>query len=241
MTESAVGTGLRVQGLQVHYGAVQAVSGVSLSVDDGQCVGIVGANGAGKTSTLHAIGGLIPCGRSSAVTLGDRPLQRVSAPERARLRLGHVLEGRHVFSDLSVGQNLELGAMAAARPRRAAAIAEALEVLPELGEMLRRPAGTLSGGQQQMVAIGRALAGDPAVLMLDEPTNGLAPILVNRVIDIVRDVCSRRIGVLLVEQRLEVAQAAADVLHVMQHGRIVHTTTGDDPDLAAIVHAAYLS
>jgi branched-chain amino acid transport system ATP-binding protein len=234
-------SGLQVRDLRVSYGAVQAVAGVSLSVEPGRCVGLIGANGAGKSSTLHAIGGLVPSGRGSVIALGDRSLARVAAPQRARLRLGHVLEGRHVFSDLSVAQNLHLGGLAAARPRRAAATAKALEVLPELHDVLKRPAGTLSGGQQQMVAIGRALAGDPEVLMLDEPTNGLAPILVERVIHIVREVCAQGIGVLLVEQRLEVAQAAADELHVLQHGRIVHTTTGDDPGLAAIVHAAYLS
>jgi branched-chain amino acid transport system ATP-binding protein len=99
----------------------------------------------------------------------------------------------------------------------------------------------LSGGQQQILAIGRALAGSPKILMLDEPTNGLAPMLVNRVVDIVREVCGRGIGVLLVEQRLEVAQATCDFIHVLQHGKIIHHTTGDDAGLPALVHAAYLS
>lgn len=232
---------LRVRDLRVSYGALQAVAGISLEVGAGRCVGLVGANGAGKTSTLHAIGGLIQCGGSTLIELAGHRLQRLAAAERARLRLGHVLEGRHVFTDLTVGQNLALGAMAAERGRRGATVAEALEVLPELRGMLRRAAGTLSGGQQQMLAIGRALAGDPQVLMLDEPTNGLAPILVDRVVTIVREIAQRGIGVLLVEQRLEVAQAAADEIHVLQHGRIVHTGRGDDPNLPSVVHAVYLS
>jgi ABC-type branched-subunit amino acid transport system ATPase component len=242
MTASAAPTlALKVDDLRVSYGAVQAVAGIQLAVEPGQCVGLVGANGAGKTSTLHAIGGLIPCARTSLVELAGASLDRVSAPERARRRLGHVLEGRHVFTDLTVGENLELGAAGGPRAGRKEALASALEVLPELVDMLGRPAGTLSGGQQQILAIGRALAGHPQILMLDEPTNGLAPILVNRVVSIIKDVRARGIGVLLVEQRLEVAQAACDVVHVLQHGKVIEVRRGDDPELPAIVHAAYLS
>jgi ABC-type branched-subunit amino acid transport system ATPase component len=226
--------------LWVTYGAVQAVRGIDLSVAPGECVGLIGANGAGKTSTLHAIGGLIPSAAGS-IQLAGGSLARVPAPERARRRLGHVLEGRHVFTDLSVEENLRLGAMAAPRDEREAGVLAALEVLPELREMLHRPAGTLSGGQQQMVAVARALAGGPDVLMLDEPTNGLAPILVMRIVDIVKTVRERGIGILLVEQRLEVAQAACDTVNVLQHGQIVHVTSGDDDELPEVVHKAYLS
>jgi ABC-type branched-subunit amino acid transport system ATPase component len=238
---AATTAALRVRGLRVNYGAVQAVSGVDLSVAPGECVGLVGANGAGKTSTLHAIGGLVGCGAGSEIELDGSSLRRVSAPDRARMRLGHVLEGRHVFPDLSVAQNLELGGFSAPSERREAAMATVLELLPELGEMSSRPAGTLSGGQQQMLAIGRALAGDPRVLLLDEPTNGLAPILVERVVEVVNSACARGIGALLVEQRLEVAQATAREIHVLQHGRIVHTAASDDPDLPGVVHSAYLN
>jgi ABC-type branched-subunit amino acid transport system ATPase component len=157
------------------------------------------------------------------------------------MRLGHVLEGRHVFPDLTVAQNLELGSFSARPDRRAAAMATVMELLPELEEMSRRPAGTLSGGQQQMLAIGRALAGDPRVLLLDEPTNGLAPILVERVVTVVNSACERGIGALLVEQRLEVAQATAREIHVLQHGRIIHSAASDDPELPGIVHRAYLN
>ncbi|HEX4729956.1 MAG TPA: ABC transporter ATP-binding protein [Solirubrobacterales bacterium] len=232
---------LRVTGLRVNYGAVQAVAGIELSVAPGECVGLVGANGAGKTSTLHAIGGLINCGPGSEIELDGASLRRVAAPQRARMRLGHVLEGRHVFPDLTVAQNLELGNFSARPDRREAAMSTVLELLPELDEMRPRPAGALSGGQQQMLAIGRALAGDPHVLLLDEPTNGLAPILVERVVAVVNSVCARGIGALLVEQRLEVAQATAREIHVLQHGRIVHSAASDDPDLPSIVHNAYLS
>lgn len=232
--------GLTVEGLRVTYGGVCAVEDIALAVAPGRCVALVGANGAGKTSTLHGIGGLVPTARHGRIRLGGVPIHGMPAPRRARLGLGHVLENRHVFPNLSVRQNLELGAGAARGRKAKVGISDAYELLPELTPLRNRHAGALSGGQQQFLAIGRALAGGPTVLMLDEPTNGLAPLLVERVIEIVREIRDRGVGVLLVEQRLEVAQTVGDEVQILQHGCLVHATTGSDPDLPELVHAAYL-
>lgn len=240
MSVSGSAEGLSVEGLRVTYRGVCAVEDVALDVRPGRCVALVGANGAGKTSTLHGIGGLVPAARDGRIRLNGKAIHGMPAPQRARLGLGHVLENRHVFPHLSVRQNLELGAGAARGRTSEVGISDAYELLPELTELRNRPAGTLSGGQQQFLAIGRALAGGPTVLMLDEPTNGLAPMLVERVIEIVRAIRTRGVGVLLVEQRLEVAQAVGDEIRILQHGQLVHTTTRDDPDLPELVHAAYL-
>jgi ABC-type branched-subunit amino acid transport system ATPase component len=230
---------LEVSDLRVAYGGVHAVNSIGLSVGRGRCTVLIGANGAGKTSTLRAIGGLIPA-RGGTVTLEGRILGGLEAAARARLGLGHVLEGRHVFPRLTVRQNLELGALAAGRHRRPLELDDVFDLLPELHNMLEKPAGSLSGGQQQLLAMGRSLVGNPSVAMLDEPTTGLAPRLVDRVIEIVAGMRARGLAVLLVEQRLEVAQAVGDDVHILRHGEIVHTTTGDDDELAGRVHDAYL-
>jgi ABC-type branched-subunit amino acid transport system ATPase component len=229
--------GLRVRGLCVAYGAVRAVEDLDLDVAPATCVALIGANGAGKTSTLRAIGGLAPA--RGEIAVAGRSVARMSAARRAVSGLGHVLEGRHVFPNLSVEDNLRLGAFLADEtvPTR---IATVLDVLPELKEMLGRPAGTLSGGQQQMLAIGRMLAGRPRVAMLDEPTNGLAPRMVERVVEIVRNLCELGLAVVLVEQRLEVAQATARQVRILRQGRIVEAMAADDPGLAERAHAAYL-
>ncbi|GAA5092032.1 urea ABC transporter ATP-binding subunit UrtE [Microbacterium yannicii] len=226
---------LVVQNLTVRYGAVVAAEGVSFTVKPGECVVLLGANGAGKTSTLHGIGGLTPS--VGTVRLGDVELGHLSASRRARAGLGHVLEGRHVFPDMTVAENLDV-----ARPRSGAKPpVRPLELLPELKEHLNRAAGRLSGGQQQMLAIARAVAGAPQAIMLDEPTNGLAPKLVARTTEIIATLRDLGYAVLVVEQRLEVAQnLAADVL-VLRHGHIVHEVNGTDPELPDLLHAAYLS
>lgn len=231
--------GLSVRSLGVSYGAVRAVQGLDIDVGAGSCVALIGANGAGKTSTLRAIGGLEPASGRANISIDGRPIGRLSAARRASAGLGHVLEGRHVFPDLSVADNLRLGAFLTDEPVTAR-IAAVLDVLPELDEMLERPAGTLSGGQQQMLAIGRMLAGAPRVAMLDEPTNGLAPRMVERVIEIIRRLRALGLAVLLVEQRLEVAQATAESVHMLRQGALVDSAEADDPSLAERAHAAYL-
>lgn len=230
-----MGSELAVQNLTVRYGAVIAAEGVSFTVAPGECVVLLGANGAGKTSTLHGIGGLTPS--VGTVRLGDVELSRLPAANRAKAGLGHVLEGRHVFPNMTVAENLDV-----ARPRSGMKPpVEPLELLPELTEHLGRAAGRLSGGQQQMLAIARAVAGAPQAIMLDEPTNGLAPMLVARTTEIIATLRDLGFAVLVVEQRLEVAQKLeADVL-VLRHGHIVHEVKGTDPELPDLLHAAYLS
>jgi branched-chain amino acid transport system ATP-binding protein len=231
--------GLSVRSLSVAYGAVRAVEELDLDVPSGSCVALIGANGAGKTSTLRAIGGLEPASGRSDIAIDGRSIARLNAARRASAGLGHVLEGRHVFADLSVADNLRVGAFLADEPVRAR-LAAVLDVLPELEDMLDRRAGTLSGGQQQMLAIGRMLAGRPRVAMLDEPTNGLAPRMVDRVIEIIRSLRALGLAVLLVEQRLEVAQATAERVHILRQGVLADSTDAGDPALAEKAHAAYL-
>lgn len=231
--------GLVVTGLGVVYGGVRAVDGVGLDVQPGRCTVVVGANGAGKTSVLRAIGGLVRVGRSTSVRLGEKALERLDAASRARLGLGHCLEGRHVFPGLTVRENLELGRIASS-DRAPVTFEDVVQVFPELVQLQDTGAGKLSGGQQQFLAIARALMGSPRVLMLDEPTNGLAPLLVQRVVETIRRLKADGMGVLLVEQRLEVAQAVGDEIHLMSHGQLLHRTTADDEALAGIARSVYL-
>ena len=235
---------LSVEGLGVSYRGIRAVSDVSFAIAAAGCVSMVGANGAGKTSTLHAIGGLVRARRGTKIRMGEIMLSDQRDPSaRARLGLGHVLEDRHVFQGLTVRENLDL-AWSNRTDRNEGSgwgLDLALSLFPDLGPLMSRRAGTLSGGQQQFLAISRAIAAQPKVLMLDEPTNGLAPQLVDTVVDAIRDLRQRELTVLLVEQRLEVAQAVSDVVLILSHGRVVHRTSAHDPDLGARVEAAYLS
>ncbi|GGM40988.1 ABC transporter ATP-binding protein [Dactylosporangium sucinum] len=226
---------LTVTELRVRYGGVTAVDGLSLTVEPGQCVALLGANGAGKTSTLRGIGGLEPS--TGGIQLGGKRLDGTPASRRARAGLGHVLENRHVFKSLTVAENLKVAAGRASEPSPV----DPLGLLPELRDLLHRKAGGLSGGQQQMLAIARAVAGAPQAIMLDEPTNGLAPKLVDRTVGILADLRDAGFAILLVEQRLEVAQQLdADVV-VLRHGRAERRLRGTDPELPDVLHTAYLS
>lgn len=228
---------MAVEDLQVRYGAVVALSGISLELRAGELLTVLGANGAGKTSMLRGLSGLVSS--SGTVRIADRDVSRMDAAARAKSGLGHVLEGRHVFPDLTVEENLRLGSLLAPDPH--SEVERALDLLPELREMLQRKAGRLSGGQQQMLAIARAVSGAPKVLLLDEPTNGLAPILVQRTVEVIRSVLDLNVAVLLVEQRLEIAQALESDVIVLQRGAVVGAGHGSDPDLEDRIHAAYLA
>jgi branched-chain amino acid transport system ATP-binding protein len=216
---------LQVDDLSVHYGGVRAVSGISFRVPAGGSVGIIGANGAGKTSTLRALMGLVPRG-GGRVYLGGRDLTRVPARDMVRHGIGYVPEGRHVFAGLPVERNLLLGAYAKRwRTETAGPLAEVYELFPVLGEMRHRLAGALSGGQQQMLAIGRALMCRPRLILLDEPSMGLSPRLVDDVLRVLRQLREQGIGLLLVEQNAKLTFEATSECLVMENGVVAMSGT----------------
>jgi ABC-type branched-subunit amino acid transport system ATPase component len=231
---------LEVQSLAVAYHGVDAVVDVSLQVPVGTCVGILGANGAGKTTLLRGISGFEKT-RAGRVTLGGVPLDRRPASGRARAGLGHVLEGRHIFPDLTVRENLEVASVSTGRRAPAERWDHVMELLPELAPLLARPGGALSGGQQQFLALARAMLAGPSVILLDEPTVGLAPRLVERIVEIVNDLTRRGVGILLVEQNIDVVQRTASRVHLLVHGRSTAELDATTPDLAARARDAYLS
>lgn len=214
---------LEVAALEAGYGEIRALAGISLSVAEGEIVTLVGANGAGKTTLLRTISGLLP---SAAGTVAFRgaPIDRLSAVRRARLGIGHVPEGRQVFAPLTVRENLEMGAVGARL--RGERLQQRLEfvydLFPRLEERTSQVAGTLSGGEQQMLAIARAMMGSPPFLMLDEPSLGLAPKVVDAIFAALLRLHDDGVTILLVEQNAEAALAIADRGVVMELGRVVH-------------------
>jgi branched-chain amino acid transport system ATP-binding protein len=232
---------LELHELEVAYGGVVAVDGLSLSVAPGEIVGLIGPNGAGKSTTLHAIMGLVPL-RGGDVRLGGRSLRGRSPEAIARSGIALVPEGRRLFSELTVEENLRLGL--AARGRRGgeeAELAAVAELFPIVREFRQRPAGALSGGQQQQLAIARALVASPSVLLLDEPSLGLAPTVVDLVFQTLQAIRERGLGVLLVEQRAQRTVALADRTHVLTGGELRLTLTPDDAADTDRMVAAYLS
>jgi branched-chain amino acid transport system ATP-binding protein len=210
---------LELEALRVRHGAHEAVSGVDLSVDAGEVVGLLGANGAGKTTTLRAVSGLLrPSG--GQVRLDGRRLDRLAPHEVVAAGVAHVPEGRRVFSRMSVADNLEMGAYTDRRGAPAAR-ERVLDRLPVLAERREQAAGTLSGGEQQLLALGRALMSSPRVLLLDEPSTGLAPQAVEAVLAGVRELAADGVAVLLVEQDVEVALGIASRAYVLETGRVV--------------------
>jgi branched-chain amino acid transport system ATP-binding protein len=231
---------LEVRDLEAGYGPIRALDGVSLDIAEGELVAIIGANGAGKTTLLMAISGVVPI-RAGAIRFGDRPLAGLAPHEIVRLGIGHAPEGRRIFPRLTVRENLELGGFT--QPDRRLLeqdIAEACGLFPVLGNRLGQMGGTLSGGEQQMLAIGRALVGRPRLLLLDEPSLGLAPLIVAKVFEVISALSARGIAVVLVEQNARAALKLAARGYVLETGRI--TLTGTGPELAADrrVRDAYL-
>jgi len=230
--------GLEVSNLGVRYGAVVAVENVSFEVVPGQCVGIVGANGAGKTSLLRGIGGLTKASAETRLRFRGQDIEKWTAVNRAKAGLGHVLEHRHIFPALSVHENLDIV------PRKpgvdgAAQFDRVLALFPELHASMRKPAGALSGGQQQFLAFGRALMAEPSILLLDEPTTGLAPILVQRIAEVVLALVKEGKGILIVEQALSVVEVTASVVHILSHGKFFATIDPARVSLAEAAHKAY--
>ena len=220
---------LRLEGIDAFYGDLQALAEVSFEVRDGEIVALVGANAAGKSTTLRVISGLVSP-RRGRVLLGDDDLTAVPAHRRVDRGIVQVPEGRRLFPFMTVAENLVLGAHAGrARAERDGTLAHVYELFPVLGERRTQLAGSLSGGEQQMCAIGRALMALPRVLMLDEPTLGLAPVLVARIFDTVRTINGQGVTVLLVEQNVRQALTIADHAAVLESGRLV--LAGRGPDL----------
>lgn len=211
---------LEVKNIDVFYGDIQALEDVSFEVPEGGVVAILGPNGAGKTTTLRAVSGQIPI-RSGEIILNGDPIHSLSAPRVVDLGIAHVPEGRKLFGTLSVRENLELGAYT---KRARSSIGESLErvfdIFPVLKERQRQLAGSLSGGEQQMCAIGRGLMARPRLIMIDEMSLGLAPIVVQEMFDHVREVAKTGLTVLLVEQHIHKALELADHAHVLEEGSI---------------------
>ena len=217
---------LIVDDIHAGYGSSEVLVGVSLAVNAGSLVALVGSNGAGKSTTLRSISGLIKPTRGR-ILLDHRPVQGLEAYRIARLGLTHVPEGRRVFGTLSVEDNLVLGdyrrlpRLFGFRARARASLDRVYSLFPKLRERRRQDAGTLSGGEQQMLAIGRALMTDPKVILMDEPSMGLAPVIIEEVFETIEHLKNTGITLLLVEQMVRKALEVADYVYVMEHGRIV--------------------
>ena len=231
---------LEIKDLHVFYGAIHALKGISLTVADGELVSLIGANGAGKTTTLHAISGLLPAA-SGSILLDGTDLQKVPANTIIGLGMAHVPEGRHVFARMTVEENLRMGAYILRDQKR---ISENLERVyghfPRLKERRRQLAGTLSGGEQQMLSTGRALMTDPKIVRMDEPSMGLSPLLVKEIFSIIQELHKSGITILLVEQNAKMALAVSDRAYVLETGTI--SMEGPAAELAADdrVRKAYL-
>ena len=211
---------LSVKDLHVHYGAIHAIKGVSLEVNDGEVVSLIGANGAGKTTILHTISGLIKA-TSGTVTLGSTNLRTTEPYNIIKLGMAHVPEGRHVFARMTVMENLKMGAyMLNNKDQVNKNIEEVFKSFPRLKERARQLAGTLSGGEQQMLATGRALMTNPKILLMDEPSMGLSPILVKEIFRIIQALHERGITILLVEQNARVALSVSSRAYVLETGAI---------------------
>ena len=230
---------LRVEALRSGYGRIEAVKGVDLEVSSGEIVALIGANGAGKTTLLRAISGVQPV-TAGRIRFEGAPIEGLAAHARVALGIVQVPEGRQVFAPLTVEDNLRLGAFRRGRAETETTLGEVYALFPVLAEKRHEPAGRLSGGQQQMLAVGRAMMARPRLLLLDEPSMGLAPLLVDQILEAVVRLRARGMTVLLVEQNASAALAIADRAYVLETGRIAHAGTGrallDDPR----VREAYL-
>jgi len=218
---------LSIKDLNVSYGAIQAIHGVSLEVNDGEIVSLIGANGAGKSTVLNTVTGL-KSAQSGTITYGDLDLRATVASNLIRYGISLVPEGRHIFPDMTVIENLEMGAYSK-KGNLTQKYQMVFERFPRLKERYKQLAGTLSGGEQQMLAIGRALMSDPKILLLDEPSMGLSPILVKEIFSIIQYCHDTGITILLVEQNAKMALGIADRAYVLETGNI--TISGKAKDL----------
>lgn len=232
---------LEVKELNVYYGVIQALKGISFEVEQGDVIALIGANGAGKTTTLHAITGLLPA-KSGSIVFEGTDITRVPGHKLVSMGIAHVPEGRRVFAQLSVLQNLKMGAYTRKDKQEIdATIDKIYKRFPRLQERKNQLAGTLSGGEQQMLAMGRALMSHPRLIVMDEPSMGLSPIYVNEIFDIIKEISTDGTTVLLVEQNAKKALSIANKAYVLETGSIV--LKGDAKELMNndSVKKAYLS
>ena len=231
---------LELDEVEVRYGSVSAVRNLSLRVGKAEIVGLIGPNGAGKSTTLHAVMGLLPAHRGE-IRLHGQPLRRRSAESIARAGIALVPEGRRIFGDFTVEENLRLGLAARRKGYMGDPLAPAFELFPVLREFRRRPAGALSGGQQQQLAIGRALVSRPDILLLDEPSLGLAPLAVDGIFKAFTEIREVGTTILLVEQRAQRTVALASRTHVLVGGELRMTLEPADAEDTEKIIAAYLA
>ncbi len=229
---------LKVYDANVYYGKIHAIKGVSFEVNEGEIVSLIGANGAGKSTILRTVSGLLRS-KTGTITFMGTPISHVPAHKIVKMGLAQVPEGRRIFLQMTVMENLEMGAFTQDRPREED-IERIFTRFPRLKERVKQVAGTLSGGEQQMLAMGRALMSKPKLLMLDEPSMGLAPILVEQIFDIVRELHDGGATILLVEQNADMALKVASRAYILETGRIILTGTGAELAESPEVRKAYL-
>ena len=229
---------LKVDNINVYYGNIHAIKDISFEVKDGEVVALIGANGAGKSTTLKTISGLLPSRTGSITFLGEK-IDRVPAHKLVAKGLAQVPEGRRIFLQMTVLENLQMGAYTSKDDVKAG-IEDVYNRFPRLKERKNQIAGTLSGGEQQMLAMGRALMSKPKLLMLDEPSMGLAPILVEQIFDIIKELHKAGTTILLVEQNAEMALKIADRAYVLESGRITVSGTGAELAASDKIKKAYL-
>ncbi|MEM5780305.1 MAG: ABC transporter ATP-binding protein [Lawsonibacter sp.] len=230
---------LKVEDINVYYGAIHAIKGVSFEVNEGEVVTLIGANGAGKSTILKTVSGLLPSRTGSMEFLGQK-LGSIPAHKIVTRGLALVPEGRQIFLQMTVEENLEMGGFTRPGSELEAGMADVYQRFPRLKERRRQIAGTLSGGEQQMLAMGRALMSKPILLMLDEPSMGLAPILVEQIFDIIRELNQNGTTILLVEQNAQMALSVAHRGYVLETGKVVTTGTGEELLEDEAVKKAYL-
>ena len=232
-------TVLKVEDINVYYGSIHAIKGISFEVGEGEVVTLIGANGAGKSTTLNTISGLLRSKTGSIEFMGQ-PLAHVPPHKIVSRGLALVPEGRRVFLQMSVQENLEMGAYTQKGGSLQTDLDTVYQLFPRLKERYRQTAGTLSGGEQQMLAMGRALMSHPKLLMLDEPSMGLAPILVEQIFEIIQSLHAQGTTILLVEQNAQAALSVADRGYVLETGKIVTTGTGAELLASPAIKKAYL-
>ena len=230
---------LKADSINVYYGSIHAIKDVSFEVFDGEIVTLIGANGAGKSTTLNTVAGLLRS-KTGSVTFMGEPIEKTAAFKIPAKGLALVPEGRRVFLQMTVEENLEMGAYTQPNSTIAQSLADVYERFPRLRERRGQIAGTLSGGEQQMLAMGRALMSHPKLMMLDEPSMGLAPILVDQIFAIIQELHKSGTTILLVEQNAQAALSVANRGYVLENGRIVTTGTGDELLSSPAIKRAYL-